>query len=230
MTGSDRTKRGPLEVQKLSFPIKITSIEPQKRTAGRFSIFIDAGFLLGISTDTLLKSGLRKGDLLDRGSYERLVSIESTSTAKSYLLDLISRRDHARKELRDKARRKGFENSIIEPILEDLSERGILDENRFIHTFIRRKVSGGRWGPMKVRGALRELGIKPEQFEPILSEWVSESDPVQECVSVLLKKKWYFLRIDDPKKRRVSMLSHLIRKGFVSEDASKAVTKALQMF
>lgn len=225
--GNEHSESSPAPQDQIVFPVTIASIQPQKRRAGRFSLFAENGFLLGVSSETLLKAGLRKGDALDREAYARLLAWEAIASVRFYLNDLLSRRDHSRKELRDKALRKGFDTVVTDSVLDGLEASGILDEERFVRSFVRSKSASGRWGPAKIRAALRQRGVREEMVEPILAEMIGEKDMVEECISVLLKKKWYFLRTSDTQKRRIAMMSHLLRKGYGSEDVSTAVRRVL---
>ncbi|WP_119395344.1 regulatory protein RecX [Salinibius halmophilus] len=84
-------------------------------------------------------------------------------------VDLLSRREHSQTELRQKIGQKGYESDDIEAAIERLVELGYQSDERFCEQFIRAKVSRGD-GPMKIRSALSQRGIKAQLAQPIFAE------------------------------------------------------------
>ncbi|MDH4071249.1 MAG: RecX family transcriptional regulator, partial [Ignavibacteria bacterium] len=88
--------------------MRITRIEAQKRRPGRKSIFLDGAFAIGISDETLLRSGLRTGDSLEPEALKELQDLEEVSDARTSALRLLGRRPRSTKELTDRLRRKQY--------------------------------------------------------------------------------------------------------------------------
>jgi len=67
-------------------------------------------------------------------------------SAPAFALKLLSFRNHSRKELEQKLLRKGYPPESIEPVLNKLTEQGVLDDRIFsmelIRSHSRRKPSG----------------------------------------------------------------------------------------
>jgi len=85
-------------------------------------------------------------------------------------LDLLSRRDHSRFELRGKllVRFKDDENNI-ERVLDDLERENLLSDQRFTEMFIRGRVRRGS-GPIRIISELRQKGIDSSLAERVLAE------------------------------------------------------------
>ncbi|MCA9793753.1 MAG: regulatory protein RecX [Candidatus Eremiobacteraeota bacterium] len=76
-------------------------------------------------------------------------------------LDLLSRRDHSRQQLRLKLLQRGATHEDVEGLLGRLAERGLLDERRFADAFIRSRVRKGL-GRQRLRQELISRGLPSE--------------------------------------------------------------------
>lgn len=95
--------------------------------------------------------------------------MKTEKTALAVGVDLLSRREHSQTELRQKMARKSFESEEIDAAIERLIELGYQDDQRFCEAFIRAKVFSGD-GPMKIRAALSQRGIKAQLAQSFLDE------------------------------------------------------------
>lgn len=73
-------------------------------------------------------------------------------------MDLLARREHARAELEHKLAGKGFEASLIAPVLDQLSDEHLLDESRFAESFVASRARRGQ-GTVRIAGELRQRGV-----------------------------------------------------------------------
>jgi regulatory protein len=90
-------------------------------------------------------------------------------------MNLLSRREHSRHELRSKLLKRGFPSSDIDSSLDRLEVEGLLDEARFVEAFTRFRVRRGS-GAIKIRHELRERGIADDMIEsalvPYREQWM----------------------------------------------------------
>lgn len=88
---------------------------------------------------------------------------------KAKALHLLAGREHSRQELQYKLSRRGFDLSKIQIVLDELENDNLLNEDRFIGSFIRSRRSQGM-GPIKICVELQNRGI---DRAPILAneEW-----------------------------------------------------------
>ncbi len=73
-------------------------------------------------------------------------------------LELLTRREHTRLELRQKLYQRGFAADHIEPVLDQLVEERLLDEARFAELYAGTRADKG-YGPLRVARELRERGV-----------------------------------------------------------------------
>jgi regulatory protein len=202
-------------------PGVITAITPQKKNRERYSVFVDDTFLIGVADSTLLKNNLHKGAEITPSLFRKLQREEGRQKVKSYLLKLLARRDHARRELLNKARRKDFAPEIIDDVLDELEERDFINEVDFAEKFARDKYHLNGWGPAKIKVHLLKKGISKEISEQATAEVFEETDLKKQFIKLVEKRRYKFLREGNALKRKKKILDYLQRKGYYAGDIYK---------
>lgn len=195
-------------------PGKISSVSVQKNNKERYSIFVEGEFLLGIAEQTLLKFGLTKGVEITPALLRKIRREEGRFEVKSYMLKLLGRRDHARKELFTKATRKEYPKEVIENVLDELQEKGFLNDVAFAEKFASDKSRLNKWGPAKIKAHLFKKGISKSVAEKSIAKAFEEEDLKETFLNLVLKRKSRFLREEDAYKRKKKVFDHLARKGY----------------
>ena len=195
-------------------PGVITSISVQKNNKERYNIYVDEEFLLGVAEQTLLKFQLAKGEKITAPLLRKLQREEGRFEVKSYMLKLLGRRDHARKELFTKAIRKDYPKEVIENVLDELQEKDLLDEAAFAEKFASDKSRLNKWGPAKIKAHLFKKGISKSVAEQSIQKAFEDSDLEKTFLNLVLKRKRRFLREEDRRKRKKKVFDHLARKGY----------------
>lgn len=97
-------------------------------------------------------------------------------------VQLLSRREHSREELRRKLSLKGHATSAIESVLDSLERDNLLSNERFVEMFIKSRVSRG-FGPLHIQAQLYERGVEAELIATSLnindSAWREHARDVQ---------------------------------------------------
>ena len=197
-----------------NLPGVITSITPQKKNKERYSIFVDDEFVIGVAESTLLDNDLKKGVEMTPSLFRKLQRDENRHAVKSYMLGLLARRDHARRELYNKAKRKDFPPEFINSVLDELQEKDFLNEEEFAHKFARDKSHLNRWGPAKIKAHLYKKGISKEVSERAVNQVLEELDLQERFENLIDKRKRRFMREDDAFKRKKKVFDYLQRKGY----------------
>lgn len=214
------------EVAKL-LPSPISSIQVQKKNTYRFSIFIEDQFLIGVSDSTLTSFNLSKGVLLTPLLFNQIVKKETDWAIREYMIRLLGRRDHARNELRDKARKKNFPIESIEEILDELTDKKYINNLEFARKYTRDKFEFNKWGLNKIRSELFRKGIKEKEIQEALLEIDSKEADIA-IKSLVLKNRRKFERTD-PLKRKKKIFDFLLRKGYDSNNIIKQLPTLLSL-
>jgi regulatory protein len=82
----------------------------------------------------------------------------------------LAMREHSRKELFDKLKRKDFsENVDLDALLDELEENNYLNEERFVESYIRCRIARGQ-GAVKIINDLRQRGITTSLINRAMQE------------------------------------------------------------
>ncbi len=150
----------------------------------------------------------------------------SEKEIKDKALKLLSSREHSRLELRQKLLRRDFNFSEIEPVLDELAERGFIDDERFAEEWIHSRKNSNPRGRFLIRAELKEKGVSSEIIEDKLNSMISRSEEVE--MAVELARKWLRGKDRDQKNIENKLSRYLYRKGF-SRDIIRDVTSHLSL-
>ena len=194
--------------------VRISAIEPQKHHLERMNVYVDGEFRLALAHEVVLRAGLRTGDEVSEARLAELAAEDQLWKARDSALNLLSFRARTGSELRRRLREKGFPDEVVERCVEDLAERGLVDDSAFAETFVRDRV---RLRPSGARRLVQELRVKGvdadtagEAIEEVLrSEEVSELELARAAV-----RKWARRAGEDREKARRRLHGFLARRGF----------------
>jgi regulatory protein len=95
-------------------------------------------------------------------------------TPRKAAMDLLARREHSRRELYTKLRRR-FSEEAVSDAIERLSEEGLQSDQRFAESFSRERLYRA-YGPRRIRAELQQRGVEEALIEAALAAVVREED------------------------------------------------------
>jgi regulatory protein len=116
---------------------------------------------------------------------EKPEAADDESRIRSVALALQSYREHGARELENKLKRKGYDALTTAQVIDGLRESGLVSDHRFAEAFVRSHAARGH-GPVRIRYALRELGVTAELIEPSIA--TEEFDWAALAASLRLRK------------------------------------------
>lgn len=205
--------------------MKITAIIKQQR-GDRYNLYADEVFLLGISTDALLRNGLAVGDELSEEDVARLADEDGFSKALAKAYDYLSRRPHSEAELRQKLARKDYEAANIEAVVNHLAERKYLDDEAFAKLWIEQR--GSARGERLLRQELRQKGVDAAVISKVLMERETGNDPLATSREVALRR---YARLKNESWNVVyaRLSGYLSRRGFSADHIRTILTEIKTM-
>jgi regulatory protein len=78
-------------------------------------------------------------------------------------MDLLARREHSRRELKQKLTKRFKDEGLVEEQLERLTEENLQSDARFAESFLRQRLSRGH-GPIRIRQEMRQRGISDAEI------------------------------------------------------------------
>jgi len=218
----------PYEPDMRRLPAAISGITQQKRNKSRYSIFIDGEFFAGISEATLNRFELKEGVEMTPSLYKDIREVEDLQGVRDYLFRILARRDHSRKELFTKARRKEYDTGKINLILDDFEQKEYIDDRDFARKFARDKANLNRWGPQKIRASLFKKGVSGADADRAIASAFEEENMKLIYSDLVLKQKRRFLRESDPVKRKKKVFDYLQRKGYRPGDIMRYIDELME--
>jgi regulatory protein len=186
---------------------KITKIDQQKKKKNRVNIYIDGEFALGLYKDTVIKYHLYENKEITPEEIFSIKKFEEFTDAKEKVLNFISYRERSRKEIKDYLSNKGISQVIINKVLNDLENAGLVDDRKFALAWIKNRNKINPKGNFVLKMELTEKGIEENEIEKLLGD-VDEKENARKVIKKAVKK--YGEKISAKKK----ILEYIQRRGF----------------
>ena len=104
---------------------------------------------------------------------------ESFKKALSSAYAFVARRPHGTKELEKKLLNKGLETNLVNNIIEELLEKGFLNDYDVAYRWAESRIKNRLWGKAKLYNYLREKNIEKEVIDRVQLEiWEEFSEEV----------------------------------------------------
>ncbi len=147
---------------------KITEIKENKRNKDRVSIFTDEGFLFACEKELIYKHHIKKGDPVDEKILKDLIAEDDYIKAREIGLRQLESSFKTEKQIKDKLAEKGFDEDIIEQVLEKFREYNLVDDHKYTEMFLKEKLRSR--GLKKATYELYQKGISKELVAEVSEE------------------------------------------------------------
>lgn len=206
---------------------KITKIERQKKRQNRVSIFLDDTFFCGVPQELLIKLDLYEGKDVDEEEIRRVIEEKETEDARQKVLRLLDRRIYSEKEIRDKLKKKRYEDETIQIVVQDLKEISLIDDYSFAKAFVSDRLRLNPKGSFKISYELKQKGINQTIINRVFDEEkVIEGDSVR-AFEIGRKRLKMLKTIKDKKTIKRRLYNFLLRRGFSFEVIREVLDKLI---
>lgn len=138
------------------------------------------------------------------------------SKAKAYAYRLIKYRPRSQGELQKRLEEKGYSDQIIDRLISDFKEEGLLDDEKFARLWARTRSQTSPRGLSFIRLELLSKGIDKDIVEETIEELKKDFNE-EETARELLKKRLRLVAGLDKIKAKARLFGYLKRRGFSSE-------------
>ncbi len=139
-------------------------------------------------------------------------SAELYREAYASALRLLARREHSERELHQKLIARRFSDTLIDQVLAQLIDAGLLSDSRFAELYARGRIERG-YGPLRIQAELRKRGVSGALTERTLAEstrsWIESAR--QE------RSKRFGPCIPADHRERAKQMRFLQQRGFTGE-------------
>ncbi|REL33105.1 regulatory protein RecX [Rhodohalobacter sp. SW132] len=209
-------------------PLVISSVSPQKKNPDRFSLYHEKTFLIGVSSQSMLDFQINKGIKLTRTLFMQIIDSEEYQSAKDRAYRLLSGRDHGAEELRRKLIKKGFSPESTRRVIDEFSDKNLLNEQTYAKKFAADKFQLRQWGPKKIEAALYNKGVPKNVIQDVIQNLKADIDQKDACLELALKRRKHFLREPDIYKRKQKIFRYLAGKGYSPDSIQRSLPKIIE--
>lgn len=197
---------------------KITALIQPPDKNGRVDVYADGEYLMSISENAALESGLRVGMEIDEKSLKDIEHSVQLTKAKSKAYDYLSYGDMSEKKLFDKLTRYGFSREIALECVEDMRQRGYIDNTRYAADLAYSLANVRLYGPRRIIQELRLRGIDSQTAQYAVESLDTDfKQSIKALVSGRLKRD-----MTDPKEVK-KLIAALMRNGYDYETVKSSL-------
>ncbi len=182
------------------------------------TVCLEGGEEIRSTLGTVTELRLYKGRELDEERLSELRLVSGRSLAREKALQLVSQRQMSARELTRKLRDKGFDEQTADYCVNWITERGLLDEERYAAAIVRHYSAKG-YGAGRLRQELQKRGIPRELMDEALEERPRDTEKLDGFVAARLKEP------DDRDAVR-KLSAALYRRGYSAEEIRGALERA----
>ena len=146
------------------------------------------------------------------------VELDNPVSVRRVAMDLLARREHGRAELSRKLRQRGATQDLIDPALDRLAEEGLLNESRYLESYIASRARAG-YGPVRIREELSQRGLPRGEIDGALNE--SDVDWNENLREAWRRK---FARLPQDARERAQQGRFLSYRGYAIEAISRLLS------
>ena len=194
---------------------EITGLEKTKR--GRHSVFVDGEFLWSLDGETLLKSRVRPGAVLEYAYLEEVKAQSDAVGCREKALTLLGQRAYARGELVERLCRD-WPRPTARQVVTQLEEAGLVSDGDYAF-----RLADELYRYKHLSRRFIELELQKRGIDPALCREVLDAGGFDDGASIraLLEQK-YAARLGD-RAQRQKVLAALAHRGFGYGDCRAAM-------
>lgn len=186
---------------------EITAMVVQKRNAERVNLFVDGEFACAISMEQALD--LRKGQQLSDAELEDLRAGGEANLAYQRALRYLGMRPRSIDEIAVYLQRKGYDETVVESILDKLKARGYVDDEAFARFWIENRNRFRPRGARALRHELRQKGVEGE----VIDEALAEQDEEAAALAAVMSRAARYADLEYAEFEQ-KLMGMLARRGF----------------
>ncbi len=203
-------------------------IDVTKKDKFNITVLFENGEKLYLAYEIFVKNGIKKNTDISANRLSSLIKENQIYSIKQRTGRLLARRSHSVNELRIKLKQKGYDNILIDDVLNDLIQKGYLDDIKFAEIFAEENIKRKLWSTEKIKTELMKKGVDRAVINEVLSNKFPGFNDIENA-AVLAEKKFNILKSHnyEKKKLKLKLFNYLSGKGYNYSVSSEAIDKVL---
>ena len=167
--------------------MQITGIEFQKRHDDRVNLYVDDEFYAGVSVELILKEQLKKGMEISKEELDQIILEDEKGSAFNKAVKYLSSTLKTEKQIKEYLKKKAYNPSTIEYVLDKLKEYKYLDDENYSRSFV--LTYSNKYGKLKLISALKSKGVSDRIIDSVFSEDLELESNIRPIAEKYLKNK-----------------------------------------
>jgi len=199
---------------------RISAIRAGRKTGKRVNVFLDGRFAFSLEAETAARQGLSVGQELSDGEVEALNRAESYHRCMNAATRFLSLRPRSEFELRDRLRRRGFDEDAVEAVMDRLKGQGLVDDVAFARFWRENRDSFSPRSQWLTGRELEKKGVAADIVAAVVGDTDDDSSAYRAALSKARR-----LPSSDYETFRRRLGDFLKRRGFGYEVTNRTVRR-----
>ena len=179
----------------------------------KYKLYLSDNKKIILYEDIILKNELLLKKKID--NLDELLKNNKDYEAYDASLAYINKRLRCEKEIRDYLIKKEYDNLLINKVINDLKEKGFIDEIKFIKSFTNDKFNINNYGPNKIINELVKLEIDKDI---VVDNVVIDKEDINDKLNKLIDKKIKTFKNINGNVLKYKLESYFINLGYDKKD------------
>lgn len=189
----------------------ITALKVQKRNPNRVNVYLDGEFAFGVSR--IVAAWLKVGQGLSEEKLESLQKEDAQEVAFQNALKVISYRPRSIHEVQKKLKENGFDETVIQSVINRLGEIGLVEDASFANAWIENRTVFRPRSRKLMALELRQKGVPDDVIQNALADAVDDETLAYQSAVQYARR----LKNLEWQEFRKKLSAYLMRRGFSFE-------------
>ena len=186
-------------------------------------VFVDSLFAFSIANELAVVNRLQVGQSLSADRIEELKKTDLSQNCMEAAVHYLSYRPRSESEVRQRLRRRSFDNKTVEEVIAKLKNRTLIDDVAFSEYWRNNRLSFSPRSARLINLELRQKGVAAETANEAVGD-LNDQNSVYEA-GIRRARRLTALDYEDFRSR---LYDYLVRRGFSYEKIKHAVDRLWQ--
>lgn len=205
-------------------PYLITRVSTSSTEKAHYDLDLDGEYWLTVHEDILVRMQIHKGMVLNEDVKRELLLAVEGNRAERMAIYYLGFQARTAAQVRKYLREKEFSQGTIENTIEQLQQRGYIQDEEYAKQFVNERLRVRPRGRYLLAEELKQRGISGEIISQVLAQ-ILEEEELEACKKLAMKR----LGKQDPhsegwKGAKIKTIRHLQGKGFPYSIIQRALT------
>ncbi len=202
---------------------RVTAIRARRGRSKRIDVILDGEFALSLEAEVAVREGLKVEQELSASQVESLAGSDRFYRCLNAAVHYLGYRPRSESEIRQRLRRRGFDDDSIEAVIARLKEQGLVDDMAFAQFWKDNRQSFSPRSRWLTKFELRQKGVSDDITEQVVAD-VDDAENAYRAA----RSKASSLTLSDYHSFRRRLGEYLKRRGFGYEVINQTVGRMWQ--